>query len=499
VCESTAFVLLAPVWRNYHLPAEFRTDAIRWFAECATCGTVVMLPLHDDFDTGGTVYYDQGDIDTHARHHFESFQKPNYDHIRAFLRATHPPAQYHRWLDVGSVGYPTTFDDYEFTTIEPDARAARVGEAMFRTGRIHPSTLDTWTDDRPYDGILFNNSFYCLTDPGRALEKARGLLRPGGRLVITLSSSFADAVSDSDDGRLLLIEQVIFGETLQVYYNQHSLTYLAGRHGFRLVNIADVPAYGYKTMKAHVFERADEPRVLPELLEGSRLQMARKWAECFDGFAVSIVETLDAVNTPETVLAGSLTVIRDLMRYGDLSQVRGVLPFPDAHMTGASLNGLRVLSAADLREADPDDYKVVVCGFRDPHALGAELRRQLGDDIQLYLPTRRSGMEFIDFSFRDGLHPSKGFVLREQPRGWRRVRLQNKRVVVYGAGAGGREALGHLGESERRSLRCATLTPADTGKCSVRTASCRSRTCVARRSISWWWRRDQATSPLRRH
>lgn len=444
VCEGAAFTLLSRVWRNYHLPAQFYLDPLRWFGECDACATVVMLPIHDDFVTGGTVYYDQRDTEAHVRRHFEQFQKPNYDHIREFLRATHPAGQFHRWLDVGSVGYPTTFDDYEFTTIEPDASAARAGEALFGTGRIHAATLDRWSDDRPYDGLLFNNSFYCLTDPGAALQRARQLLRPGGRLVITLSMTFADAIYDRDDGRTLVIEDLIVGETLQVYYNQFSIRYLAERHGFRLVDVSEVNAYGHKTMRAHTFERTETARVLPELIPQSKAQMTRVWGECLDGFEASMAATIASINRPDTVLAGPLTVIQALSRRGDLAQIHGILPMPDARLAGAVLNGLRVLSLADLRGLDTDSYHVMVCGFTDPEGIAAELRAALGDDLRLSLPTRRSGMDFIDFSFRDGTYPSKSLVLCEQQRGRRRVSLAGRRIVVYGAGAGGREVVARL-------------------------------------------------------
>jgi hypothetical protein len=341
VCEASAFTLLTRVWRNYHLPKEFTLDPLRWFAECDSCSTVVMLPLHDDFESGGTVYYDQREIEAHVQRHFEQFQRPNYDRIREFLQRAAPAAQYRRWLDVGSVGYPTTFTDYEFTTIEPDARAAQAGADLFKTGRIHAATVEQWHDAQAYDGLLFNNSFYCLTNPAAALLASARLLRSGGRLVITNSSNFAGAICDREDGRVLAIEDLIFGETLQVYYNRHSLTYLLERHGFRLVEVATVAAYGRKTMTTHVFEWDGESRTLPELLPKSRAAMDRTWREVFAGFESSLDETAALINRPETVLAGSLDVITDLITNRDLSRVRGIRPIPDAHLTGAPVNGWR--------------------------------------------------------------------------------------------------------------------------------------------------------------
>ena len=118
VCDGRAFSLLSRVWRNHHKPADFHVDPARWFAECNDCGSVVLLPLveHADFKAYGEAYYDQGGSATtaeaHALRHFDQFQKPNYDRVRELLRRTHPPEVYPQWLDVGSVGYPTTFDDH---------------------------------------------------------------------------------------------------------------------------------------------------------------------------------------------------------------------------------------------------------------------------------------------------------------------------------------------------------------------------------------------------
>lgn len=459
VCDGVRWTFLAPRWRDYFLPARFRIDDSRWFTECDACGTIVMLPLVEyvQIEDYGRSYYDQrGEDETaeqHAMLHFERYQKPNYDNLRAFLRRTHPVSAYRRWLDVGSVGYPTTFDDYDFTTIEPDPRAVAAGRRRFTSDRIHCATIETWQSGRLYDGVVFNNSFYCVTTPGAALDAAHGILRPGGRLVITLSGYLNGAVSDRIDGQILLIEDVLFGETLQVYYNQHSLTYLAGRHGFRFVGVEEVPAYGCKTMNAYTFERMADTVTEPGLVDRSRAEMRDRWAACFDGFRASMASTLAAINDPRTVLAGSLAVVRDLQRYGDLSLVRGFLPVPDVHLAGTFCGKVPIIAPADLAGTPPHAYEVVVCSFQRPDEVAAWVRREIGERTRLRLPTRRSGMEFVDFSFRDGLYPSKGFALGPQvsppdpPRD--RVDLAGRRLLLFGAGAGGTRALARLRASGR--------------------------------------------------
>jgi SAM-dependent methyltransferase len=434
------------------MPSQFAIDETRWFCECDRCATVVMLPLEEyaSSETYGMAYYDQHPPDEtaeeHAVRHFEEFQRHNYDNVRAFLQRTHPPASFPRWLDVGSVGYPTTFDDYVFTTVEPDPRAVRAGRRHFQSERIHCATVETWHGEAGYDGILFNNSFYCITTPAAALRAARELLRPGGHLVITLATYLNGAVSDRVDGKVLLIEDVLYGETLQVYYNEYSLRYLAGRHGFRFVGVTEVPAYGHKTMQAYVFERTDESRHDLDLLTRSRQQMDERWSACFSGFRESIVQTLAAINTPRTVLAGSPAVVRDLQRYGDLSQVRGFLPVPNPHMAGCRLGNVLILGPADLADVPPHAYEVVVCDFRAAKAVAATVRHLLGPAARLRMPTRQSGMNVIDFSFRDGLYPSKGFALGKVSRPARATEpvTVGRRVVVFGAGAGGRQVLAAL-------------------------------------------------------
>lgn len=455
VCDGVRWTFLAPTWRDYFLPARFRIDDSRWFTECDDCGTIVMLPLveYAQIEDYGKAYYDQhGDTETaeqHAISHFEKYQKPNYDNIRTFLRRTHPADTYRHWLDVGSVGYPATFADYDFTTIEPDPRAVAAGRRRFGSERIHCATIETWRTGRLYDGVLFNNSFYCITTPGAALDAAHGMLRPGGRLVITLSGYLNGAVSDRVDGLILLIEDVLFGETLQVYYNQHSLTYLAGRHGFRFIGVAEVPAYGRKTMNAYTFERVADPVTQRDLIDRSRVEMRDRWKACFEGFRSSIASTLTAINHPRTVLAGSPVVVRDLQRYGGLSRVRGFMPVPDLHLTGVRCGSVPIIGPSDLAGIPVEDYEVVVCSFQRPDEVAAWVRREVGESTRLHLPTRRSGMEFVDFSFRDGCYPSKGFALAPPPappaaRARVPVDLAGRRLVLFGAGAGGTGALARL-------------------------------------------------------
>ena len=94
-----------------------------------------------------------------------------------------------KWLDGGSVGYPTTFDDYDFTTIEPDERAVAVGRKIYGKGilkylaaapKIFCSTIETLNTDKKFDGILFNNKkLLTLALPIRIFLSVSNLIRSG--------------------------------------------------------------------------------------------------------------------------------------------------------------------------------------------------------------------------------------------------------------------------------------------------------------------------------
>jgi len=164
-CGEKRVRLLTPSWKRYFNVKEFFISQYEWFAACARCGTMFRYPLGDyaDFRKYGEDYYDQVNpgetVEQHAVWHYESFQKPNYDSLRSYLNETAPPVEAHRWLDVGSIGYVTTFDEYDFTTIEPDERIVRLGRRLFGprglSARLRPrqriqcSTIEAYRERTP--------------------------------------------------------------------------------------------------------------------------------------------------------------------------------------------------------------------------------------------------------------------------------------------------------------------------------------------------------------
>ncbi len=431
VCENAEFEFLSPVWKNYHRELEFALKKDEWFVECRRCGTIARFPLIDygeQFKKYGEDYYNQGQVDgsvdDHAEVHFNHFQKGNYDSIRELLRELVPPSTHPRWLDVGSVGYATTFSDYDFTTIEPDERVVKVGRRLFGSSprwfrpKIFAATIDTYATTEKFDGILFNNSYYCVTAPAHAAAKARQLLKPDGRLVITISTRLNGAVQNRDDGLISRIEDVLVGETLWVFYNEMSLRYLLAANGFELESTQEIAAYGRKTMIAYVFKPNDH--VVPDVtwLDQSRRHMQRTMQDVYEEFEQQTESTLRIINQPKTILVGPLQVLSDLSRRGSLDQVAAVF-CTDAVLEGVTDGNLKFMSWSNvlgLTQQQPKDYyHFVICSFREQAQLWQFLRKELGQESLISMPNRRSGIDAMELIIGGRLVPVKGFKLTEQP------------------------------------------------------------------------------------
>jgi SAM-dependent methyltransferase len=102
-----------------------------------------------------------------------------------------------RWLELGAGEGAFTLaladvlgPDSEIVALDRDARALdRLAGDMSR--RFPATRLDTVAGDYrnplppgPFDGILAANSLHFVRDPVEIMARARGALRPGGRLVV---------------------------------------------------------------------------------------------------------------------------------------------------------------------------------------------------------------------------------------------------------------------------------------------------------------------------
>lgn len=81
--------------------------------------------------------------------------------------------------------------DLRYVGVNPNRAECEVFERLFREASLSgarvevvPETFEAFETDRAFDLIHFVHCLYYMPDPSAALEKARKLLAPGGRLVV---------------------------------------------------------------------------------------------------------------------------------------------------------------------------------------------------------------------------------------------------------------------------------------------------------------------------
>lgn len=418
VCGSIEISMLTQSWKNFHDEKKFYFDEKEWFCECDECGTIFRCPLvrYEDYRKYGEDYYDNVDpgqtVDEHAEAHFEAYQRHNYDSLRKYLNANLPPSSAKRWLDVGAIGYSTTFDEYDFTTIEPDERIVNLGRRLFKKGiltnplrknpDIYCNTIDNFKSDKKFDGIVFHNSFYCLPFPCEGLLRAFDLLKENGELLITISTYFCNATYSHTDGALARIEDLLPGTTLWVFHNPHSLEYLCQRAGFSLVAAEEIEAYGHKTMMLFRFRRNSNTAIDKDLLEKSKQLMSEKEALFFDDLAKDTQNSLLEINRGDCFVLGSLHTLSEICRSFSLEALRGFVLF-DTPRCQMMSNGVRVLGWDDFIEeiaSAPNQFDAAVLSFKFQDEIFGKLQDCSQHIRSILKPNRKSGMETLFIKFR---------------------------------------------------------------------------------------------------
>lgn len=421
VCDSHDLNLLHPLWQNRNSISSFKLHTDRYFASCRCCGVIFRFPLiiYEDTNVYGKEYYEVPDVDAgkYIEEHVAQHQKYNYENIVGLLREEFPPHRYQKWLDVGSVGYPTVFKDYSFDTVEPSQKAVEKGRQMFGSQRIYQGTIETFNPTCKYDGLLFNNSFYCLPAPRASLSRCRDLLSDEGVLVITLGTYLNGAIQDSGDGNVDRVEDFICGDTLHVYYNEFSLRYLLESAGFTFLGARKIAAYGFKNMFAYTFKKAVDLNAIkksPTLLDQAKSYAEERLSSAFAGFERATNLCLDDIDRQDTILYGQLSLIRELNSIRKLSKIHGIIPTEIAVPAGMTLDGMTVTDINSLKSlmAKNTALRIVITSFTDARQLAAGLVAKLGNaGYEMYIPSRSSALESIYFEFGNNVRMSKAFKL----------------------------------------------------------------------------------------
>ncbi len=314
------------------------------YSRCDRCGAVLHLPLKilppEDFADYGRnyFYWNKDDIEMIERH--AEPQQYNYDRFHDFIRENYFASEYPNWLDVGSVGYATSFNDYRFTTIEPFIPSVKYGKSRWCAERIHNSVIEIFETEDIFDGVVFLNSLYCTPTPATALARAHNLLREGGILVISIGHYFMGTKINSADGKYSHLEDVWLGPTMKVQFNPANLNALCGKIGFQPLKSLIMDNGGFHPhyqMRYLVFEKkngATSPHQEAPNFEAGRKYTDQMLDVLVEDFLVRTKAALVAIDKPDTAIIGQDLMIRE---------------FKDIHLFK---NAAHKVSASDLAEND---------------------------------------------------------------------------------------------------------------------------------------------------
>ena len=374
-----------------------------------------------EIDRFGGAYYDRvaatAEWSAAVSIHID-YQVLHYQRLHELLHRIATPESHPQWLDVGSAGCPTAYDDFQFHTVEPDARVVAVGQQRFRADRVHCGVIETFAAVSHLDGVVFHDSFYCIPDPNAALARARDLLREDGLLVIRIGSHFMECHDYASDEHHHRIEDVFRGDVMWNYFNPLSLRHICARHGFVLerdLMISDVYSAS-RSWRYFIFRRqttAEPPVPLESMraLQEERLQML------LDGFEGITQATLDMIDRPDVAVIGARDLIRDLWRGRPPKAMDRHIDLKHYPMEPAfTLDGLRYCPMPVLAEAllRGEVRHVVIASFRDmPTAVRLIVQHAPLNGARLYIPTRRSGIERLMGEFDGAWRPIKAFALME--------------------------------------------------------------------------------------
>lgn len=418
VCEGRSITLLHPLWLNRNSLEYFKIYEDRYFGACDLCGTIFRFPLLilDDVSEYGKEYYECPGADAYQyiEVHTAEFQKYNYEHVLDLLHKYFPALDYHKWLDVGSVGYPTSFEDYEFHTLEPSQKAVETGKKLYNPARIFQGSISTFKPSTIYDGIIFNNSLYCLPDPHPSIRRCHEFLKDSGILIVTLAAYLNGAKNDPLDGNADRIEEILYGDTMQIYYNEYSLRYLLMSEGFEFLGAQTLLAYGEKTMNAYVFKKVSKLTLSAKLLDQAKCYMWDRLESAFLRFENETIECLKLIDKKDVVLYGETALIMELNKIHNLRNISGAILSDIVDPTNVIINNLNIFDLNHLKIilTSGEPLKIVVASFTEAHKLVAKLNSELSyGTYEIYVPSRFSAMKSMWFKFALENRLSKAFKL----------------------------------------------------------------------------------------
>lgn len=423
VCQSDRFLSFISAYISPDNVETFSFLSDQKFFSCERCGTFLKVPLHVnkvDVQDYGKSYYNQihgeDNILKTIYNHICSSQMAVYKTFQEILEAKFSAEEYPNWLDIGSAGYPTMFEHYNFITIEPDPRAVLLGKALFNGEKIICNVFEKYESSTRVQGIVFHHSFYCLPDPSAILKKAFDVLEDNGVLVIAISQFFVETSAPSKDKAFQRLEDIFRGVTSYCYYNAASLEYLLNQNGFVLES-SDIKSHKESSLRDlsesqyFFFRKQAHITQKPELIEMSKSYNALKMEQLFQAWEDVTCETLKKINHEKTVIIGDSELFFDLTTYAILDKIDGFIDEKLPTDNPFTLNGIKHYPLKYLKELVGKD--IVICAFDKRQETLVALLQTLNVMAanRVLIPSRQSAIKRFHMEYRQQKVPTKAFVL----------------------------------------------------------------------------------------
>lgn len=425
ICEEESHRHFFRLFRAPDIPSEYAELENGDFVRCVTCSTLFRWPIQTlseaDEHHYGESYYDQinrqaefeRNLHGHAQH-----QILHYKQLHQLLHDRVTPKSHPKWLDVGSCGVPTVFPDFEFTTVEPDPRVVAYGRKFFHPDRVHQGTIQSYQDEGTLDGVVFQNSLYCIPDPGNAIAKAASLIRDEGMLVVCIGGYFFETHDFANDPYVHRLEDVIRGDVMWVYYSLASLKILCARHGFKY--LADEVKYPeYSSHKSHryiIFEKTKGVVDAPSV-EEVRAYNTERLEALFRNFSDTTKETLEAFDRDDVAIVGPTELLANLREaHAFKSHVLFVDPNISIEFSSGPAGRRAHLGLEDLADAvrSGDIRLLVIADYRTWLGTLNQIAASVQlNGLRLFSTNRASGTNRLFDLVEGEKRPVKGFAVNE--------------------------------------------------------------------------------------
>lgn len=422
ICDGKEFNFLINGYVSPDNVSTFEFKKNEKIISCKQCGAFLKTPLEidiDDFREYGRKYYNQSKINLNAdeektiKAHIMNNQIPIYNAFKKYLYQRFDSKIFYNWLDVGSAGYPTTFREYNFKTIEPDDRTVKIGQELFESKNIECNILEHYHSEEKLDAILFHHSFYCMPNPNVTIKKAYELLDNNGIIVIAIGQFFMDTTPPYVDYKYLRLEDLFRGVTSYIYYNDLSLEYIFAKHNFKLIEKKVLEHTDFEAIKKYeskyfVFQKQSKIEVKNTLIQESKIKYEKMIDSLFNEWFDNSLETLKSFNTFNTIFIGSYTVFQQLNEIYPLDNIYGFYDWGYKLDQNINLDNINFITKKDLKNFK--NGNIVVCSFDSEQDKIVKFVNSLKDETcTLFLPSRSSAIENMFFKYQAQNRLTKSF------------------------------------------------------------------------------------------